>query len=83
MKFCIGFVSNSSSSSFTINLKRLSAVQLYSILNNEDNDSWSVDVSDDNGRKVVRGRTSMDNYNFIEYLINIGIPESVIERGNY
>ena len=79
MKIRIGFVSNSSSSSFIINKKNLNEHQLESIRNHKDDinefqkevgyecsegDAYSIIESDE----YIVGTTSMDNYQ-IELLI--------------
>lgn len=72
MKVRVGFVSNSSSSSFIINLDDISAKQLRKIVYNpttnpqhEDRGSWNIEVTE----KEVKGYTDMDNFNFREYLV--------------
>lgn len=71
MKTRLGFVSNSSSSSFVINLDNISAKQLRKIIHNpttdpkhEDYGSWNIEVTD----TEVKGSTYMDNYDFGKYL---------------
>lgn len=72
MKVRVGFVSNSSSSSFIINLDDISAKQLRKIVYNpttnpqhEDRGSWDIEVTE----KEVKGYTYMDNFNFYNYLV--------------
>lgn len=83
MKYRQGFVSNSSSSSFMIKLKDLSALQYNKIINNDysddesckDWDHWSIETRDG----MLIGSTSMDNYNMEHFLTKIvGIPENKI-----
>ena len=71
MKTRLGFVSNSSSSSFVINLDNLSAKQLRKIIHNPTTDpqheeygSWNIEVTE----HEVKGSTYMDNYDFCKYL---------------
>lgn len=70
MKVRAGFVSNSSSASFVISLDDISAKQLRMITDGNPTDyvdykSWLVTVDDEN----VRGFTTMDNFNFFDYLV--------------
>lgn len=70
MKIRAGFVSNSSSASFVISLDDISAKQLRMITDGHPSDyadylEWSITVDSDN----VSGYTSMDNFNFRDYLV--------------
>ena len=84
MKARNGFVSNSSSSSFIINIGDLSAQQLYQILQNkemeecDDYDRWSIEADE----LTVRGSTSMDNYSMQDYLHRIGINMDKVRWGD-
>ena len=70
MKTRIGFVSNSSSSSFVIPLEDVSAKQLRQIQHHDGladkYDAWCIEVDDD--RDIVRGTTTMDNFDMYTYL---------------
>jgi len=87
MKFRIGFVSNSSSSSFTIKLSDLSAKQILTIVCHSelgkqidieygDTDAWEIIV--DERAEIISGNTSMNNFDMEEYLQKIGIPDNKI-----
>ena len=78
MKTRIGFVSNSSSSSFAIYKKHLTGMQLERIRNHYEvakDDSWGVQESDD----VIGASTWMDNFSMRQFLEEIGVKEEVIE----
>ena len=73
MKIRNGFVSNSSSSSFVINVADLSPNQLAQIFANDYRDQtwqepWALSI--ENG--VLTGETCMDNYSMAEFLEKIG-----------
>jgi hypothetical protein len=75
MKIRIGFVSNSSSSSFVIPLHYISAFQLEQIKNHgtqADGDAWGINVTE----TTVEGSTSMDNFDMHHFLYEIGVPEA-------
>ena len=89
MKYRTGFVSNSSSSSFIIQLADVTKSQVDKILNHkrvgeamgmDDCDqAWDITVA---GR-VIEGYTSMDNFDMKFFLNAIGVPSSVISwEGN-
>jgi hypothetical protein len=74
MKRRIGFVSNSSSSSFIISRQYLSYEQIDKIKNHIDrverfDDRWHIDEEED----YIKGYCDMDNFNMREYLENIGV----------
>ena len=83
MKIRQGFVSNSSSASFVVSLRKLSLEQLCKIMNhtkwgkefemNYYEDSWSITVEDG----VLHGSTSMDNFDMEAFLVKIGITDAV------
>lgn len=87
MKTRTGFVSNSSSSSFIIQLDEISVAQLNKIQNHiqfgrklginwcSDHNAWSIDV---NGNEV-RGETFMDNFDMAEFLTRIGVKDNQIK----
>ena len=76
MKKRIGFVSNSSSSSFVIPLEDISAKQLRQIEHHgaaaknpyepHNHDAWYIEIDDD--RDIVMGSTIMDNFDMYSYL---------------
>ena len=77
MRKRLGFVSNSSSSSFVIKLKDISGEQLEKILNNKEaiEAGWSFSVED----SKVEGYVTIDNYSMHDFLQEINVPERVIE----
>ena len=77
MKARSGFVSNSSSSSFCINLADLTLNQVKKIENHaqgDDDDEWSITQEDG----VLQGYTSMDNFDMRNFLEVIKVPGEVI-----
>jgi len=84
MKVRNGFVSNSSSSSFIINISDLTALQVYQILNNKEMekvnqyDKWQIE----HDILTIRGYTSMNNYSMSDYLKKIGVHMDKIEWGD-
>ena len=92
MKTRAGFVSNSSSSSFTIPLAKLTAKQLVDIQNHLEvaAERWpgQFDCAPDNrwmggtGPEEVSGYTSMDNFSMRRFLNQIGVPDSAIIWGD-
>lgn len=89
MKIRIGFVSNSSSSSFVVSLDKISAKDALRLMayreQPEDasgqtcNDSWSMTVNYDRG--VIIGFASMDNGDLGEYLTKYGVNASIFIWG--
>ena len=89
MKYRTSFVSNSSSSSFTIPLDKITARQLKLIQTHQikgekygvsdgDTDPWDIEVTE----HYVKGSTGMDNFDMSFYLNAIGIPDDVIQWGD-
>lgn len=77
MKIRDGFVSNSSSSSFTIPINKLSALQMFSILNHRGfagDKAWNVE---ERGRDLV-GSTSSHRFDMESFLRNLGIKDENI-----
>jgi hypothetical protein len=79
MKIRNGFVSNSSSSSFVINLDDISAKQLHLIRDHylkAGDDSWIIKVNENN----IHGYTDMNNFDMDEYLREVvKVPDELIE----
>ena len=83
MKTRIGFVSNSSSSSFVIAKSALTEKQIKLILNNDQSDQcYKVDEYDcwniTEDEYYVKGSTFMDNYDMEEFLAKIGVAKNAI-----
>lgn len=92
MKLRLGFVSNSSSSSFVIKKSDLTSTQIEKIWNHIE---WAKTInskretpnkyrwldawkiSEDD--ETISGYTTMDNFSMDEFLEDIGIPEQVID----
>ncbi len=82
VKIRTGFVSNSSSSSFVVSLWKLTPEQVSKILDHQKwgkklgmeytEDAWSITL----GKGLVRGETSMDNFDMAEFLRKIGVTTS-------
>ena len=91
MKIRLGFVSNSSSSSFVINKSDLTDEQIYKINNyfkivsessekerhriGWDETRWRIGESEN----YITGKTEMDNFDMWFYLTDIGISDDKIE----
>ena len=85
MKLRIGFVTNSSSSSFTIARSDLTDKQIEKIKNyfeaakevgmNDFDDSWDIDETNFG----IRGFTCMDNGDMLKFLRLIGVDRDNIE----
>ena len=89
MKLRIGFITNSSSSSFTIAKSNLTADQIDKIKNhieaakevgmNDFDDWWDIDETDFG----IRGFTCMDNGDMNKFLRLIGINRDIVEREDW
>ena len=90
MKTRIAFVSNSSSSSFIISKKKLTAEQLDKIRNHDELGeemgiahakgwAWEIREQDD----MISGETWMDNFDMEEFMQRIGVPDSSIEWSEF
>lgn len=90
MKTRIAFVSNSSSASFIIGKKNLTAEQLDKIRNHDElgeemgiahakDWAWEIREQDD----MIAGETWMDNFDMREFMERIGVPDSIIEWGEF
>lgn len=82
MKNRLGFVSNSSSSSFIIKLEDLTKAQLHCITTLDESgdesfneDPWFISIEDD----CVKGNTWMDNFSMRDFFEKIGVPDSRVE----
>jgi len=82
-----GFVSNSSSSSFTISLEDISASQLQKILDPDYESqgyvkdsyfpyTWYTSVDKDSN--IVKGDTGMDNFSMHDYFNHLGVDKEVV-----
>lgn len=90
MKIRSGFVSNSSSSSFVVNLDKLSKKERRVLLQFNEitgehprgwSDHWTITVDEDQG--VIRGWTVMDNGDLDEYLEEQHIDDSSFVYESY
>lgn len=89
MKVRLGFVSNSSSSSFTILKKNISPKLVKKIISHrikarrvgmqcDEIDEWDITVND----YSVYGSTRMDNFDMREFLKRIGVNLEKVEWSN-
>lgn len=93
MKLRLGFITNSSSSSFTINKKDLTSLQIILIEEHrylsEKLLGYGHGCSCSNERNIadrgdcIEGYTSEDNFNMQEYLGAIGVNLYKVDWGNY
>ena len=72
MKYRIGFVSNSSSSSFIVSKDNLTEVQRLKLFEIAGPNGWGFSVKET--EQFIVGRTIMDNLNIKDYLKKIKIP---------
>ena len=94
MKIRYGFVSNSSSSSFIIELQHLNADQIQNVFDHPESDqfkefclgmreynTWKIEKTDTH----LKGSVSMDNFDMHHFLISVlGVDEDVIKwKDNY
>ena len=89
MKKRIGFVSNSSSSSFVIAKTALTEEQIESIKNHSTlgaeygipyGDEWGWTIEED--EHTIEGYISMDNFDMDEFLEKIGVDSNHIKWGS-
>jgi len=93
MKIRMGFVSNSSSSSFVVSKRVLSEEQITAIGNHieyssknfpqiswaDENQYWNIDETDEQ----IRMYTGMDNFDMKEFLLALGVKEDDIKWEDY
>ena len=85
MKIRTGFVSNSSSASFVLKKRGLSALQLRAVLNyaecthellrNEEEGQYAGGWTLTQDDRTIKGDTMMDNFDFEWFLDAIGVPK--------
>lgn len=94
MKYRQGFVSNSSSSSFIINLYNVSGKQLKAIEEHIEYARCKLDWPEDecdpedvwnisSDSEYVKGSVFMDNFNMGKFLSGIGVDPSDVEWSDY
>jgi hypothetical protein len=87
MKIRNGFVSNSSSSSFVVDVKNLTPLEINYLLEYDNcnrhfyGDSWDIHLIE--GGKQIRGVTFMDNGDLDEYLKEKGVDISKLNFEDY
>jgi phosphosulfolactate synthase (CoM biosynthesis protein A) len=78
----LGFVSNSSSASFVINLDKLTKEEYVKLINYldgpENMDGWGYEINKKKG--VIEGYTSMDNFAFHDFCEKIGLNKVIFEN---
>jgi len=89
MKVRIDFVTNSSSSSFTIQKGKLSEKQILAIINHSalgkmmgieySSDKWKIEVTDE----IVSADTYMNNFDMGEFLDKIGVNRRLVEWDDF
>lgn len=88
MKIRHGFVSNSSSASFTVNVDKLSArdaliLMEYPHVAAQEGSPWTDywDINRDDARGLIIGNTNMDNSDLSDYLTAKGVDTSAFYFG--
>lgn len=89
MKVRLGFVTNSSSSSFLIAKKNLTPMQVEAIKHHIqlaarlDNDKfgWPYEWDIEENEDFITGYTYIDNFSMIDFLDYIGVPERAVTWG--
>ena len=77
MKTRLGFVSNSSSSSFVVSLDKITAMQFLKLQKWCSESDWTCTVNYQTG--LAEGYTSMDNADIEEYLEREGINNNPVK----
>lgn len=80
MKIRLGFVSNSSSSSFVLSKKNLTGEQIDKIYAHKEvagDDAWDISETENE----IRLSTLMNNFNMLGYLVEIEVANEIIEYG--
>jgi len=85
MKKRMGFVSNSSSSSFIIDKKYLTGTQLHKIKNHDahwekygyakDKDIWNIEETE----HFIMGKTTMDNFDMDKLISDSRVAENLVQ----
>lgn len=89
MKIRHGFVSNSSSASFTVNIDKLSVRDViilidYPLVAAQESSQWNDywDITRDITRGLIIGSTNMDNCDLSDYLTANGVDTSAFHFGD-
>ena len=90
MKKRLGFVSNSSSASFVLNMRALAKFQIDAVLDcveyaekllrwkkDDCYEGWTIEMSKE--KNTIEGWTHMDNFEMDEFFEKLGIPASEYE----